>query len=70
MKYLVQKNKFEYCKVYILPHKETGKYSFVNITKGHICPCVFDTYEDALKDLEDRKEKGLIDNYWEIQDYN
>ena len=38
--------------VTILPHKDTGKYSYVNITKGHICPCQFDSAEDALKDLE------------------
>lgn len=38
--------------VTILPHKDTGKYSYVNMTKGHICPCQFDSVEDALKDLE------------------
>ena len=70
MKYLVQKSNNDFCKVYILPHKETGKYSFVNITKGHICPCKFDTYEDALKDLEERKEQGLVKGYWKIQNYD
>ena len=48
-------------------HKETGKYSFVNITKGHICPCMFDTYEEALQDLENRKKDNLIKGYWKIQ---
>ena len=67
MKYLVQKSNNDFCEVYILPHKETGKYSFVNITKGHICPCVFDTYEEALQDLEDRKKDNLIERYWKIQ---
>lgn len=38
--------------VTILPHKDTGKYSYVNMTKGHVCPCQFDSVEDALKDLE------------------
>ena len=37
--------------VRILPHKLTGKYSYVNLTKGHICPCLFDSIEDALADL-------------------
>ena len=28
--------------VLLLRHKGVGdKYSFVNLTKGHICPCVF-----------------------------
>lgn len=39
------------CEVYILPNKE-GRYQFVNITKGHICPCQFSTIEEAMKDLE------------------
>lgn len=67
MKYLVQKSNKDLCEVYILPHKETVKYSFVNITKGHICPCVFDTYEEALQDLENRKKDNLIKGYWKIQ---
>lgn len=67
MKYLVQKSNKDLCEVYILPHKETGKYSFVNITRGHICPCVFDTYEEALQDLENRKKDNLIKGYWKIQ---
>ena len=67
MKYLVQKSNKDLCEVYILPHKETGKYSFVNITKGHICPCAFDTYEEALQDLENRKKDNLIERYWKIQ---
>ena len=37
--------------VLILPHKETGKYSYINLTKGHICPCMFDSVEEALADL-------------------
>jgi hypothetical protein len=38
--------------VTILPHKESGKYSYINMTKGHICPCQFESIEAALKDLE------------------
>ena len=37
--------------VLILPHKITGKYQYVNLTKGHICPCMFDSIEDAIADL-------------------
>lgn len=38
--------------VLLLPHKDGSGYSFVNVTKGHICPCVFKTIEDAMKDLQ------------------
>lgn len=38
--------------VLILPHKETGQYSYINLTKGHICPCMFDSIEEAIADLD------------------
>ena len=47
----------------LLLHKGTDKYSFVNLTKGHICKCVFDSVDEAMKDIEDRKAKGLLIDY-------
>lgn len=38
-------------KVIILKHKIEGTYSFVNLTKGHICPCRFDSEDDAVAEL-------------------
>lgn len=38
--------------VAIMPHKESGLFSFVNMTKGHICPCKFESVEAALEDLK------------------
>ena len=49
--------------VLLLRHKGTDKYSFVNLTRGHICSCVFNSVDDALKDIEDRKQKGLLIDY-------
>lgn len=49
--------------VLLLRHKGTDKYSFVNLTKGHICKCVFDSVDEAMKDIEDRKAKGLLIDY-------
>ncbi len=49
--------------VFLLRHKNTDKWSFVNMTKGHICSCVFDSIESAIKDIEDRKKKGLLIDY-------
>ena len=37
--------------VLILKHKETGFFSFINLTKGHICPCQFNSLQEALNDL-------------------
>lgn len=49
--------------VLLLKHKNTNEYSFVNLTKGHICPCRFKSIDEAIKDLEERKKSGNIINY-------
>lgn len=33
------------------------------MSKGHICSCIFDSVESAIKDIEDRKKKGLLIDY-------
>ena len=38
----------------------TRRWCFVNLTKGHVCSCRFATYEDAIKDLEERKKSGEV----------
>lgn len=35
----------------ILKERVEGKYRICNLTKEHICPCRFDTYDDAVKDI-------------------
>ena len=50
--------------VLLLPHKDGSGYSFVNVTKGHICPCVFKTIEDVMKDLQHYVEIGKVKNYY------
>ena len=62
MKFVVYKET-EVLDVLLLKHKGTDTYSYVNLTKGHICPCVFNSIEEAIKDIEDRKSKGLLINY-------
>lgn len=54
--------------VSILRNKTDGTYSFVNLSKGHICPCRFRSEEEALQDLEKQKEKGNVISY-EITQY-
>ena len=62
IKFIVHKET-EDLDVLLLRHKGTDKYSFVNLTKGHICKCVFDSIDEAMKDIEDRKVKGLLIDY-------
>ena len=39
----------------IFRDKVTGKYKYINLTKKHICPCNFNTIEDAIYDMEKLK---------------
>lgn len=52
--------------VILMPSKDKSYYSFINLTKGHICPCKFRTVEDAEKDLERYKAKGKVLKYKKI----
>ena len=38
--------------VALLPHKDGSGYSYINLTKGHICPCKFNSINDALEDMK------------------
>lgn len=53
--------------VVIAKYKDTDKYSFVNLTKGHICKCVFNSIDEAISDLENYKAKGKIIDYEEVE---
>nr|DAR15945.1 MAG TPA: hypothetical protein [Caudoviricetes sp.] len=57
--YLVTRQK-DNVLVSVMRNKLDGTYSFVNLTKGHICPCRFDSIEDAIKDMEEKKDNGEI----------
>lgn len=49
--------------VVLVNYKNTNKYSYVNLTKGHICSCVFDSIEQAIADIEQRKKDNLLIDY-------
>ena len=40
--------------VTILSNKSDHTYSYVNLTKGHICPCRFASEEEALHDMDQK----------------
>ena len=52
-----------YILIVLFKHKDDGTYSWVNFTKGHICPCRFKTVEDAIADLENFKAAGKLVSY-------
>lgn len=49
--------------VLLMKHKISGEYSFINLTKQHICPCRFSSLEEAMKDLDSYVSKGKILKY-------
>lgn len=53
--------------VIIVRNKSDDTYSFINLTKQHICPCKFKTMEDAVADMERLKNEGKIINYIEVK---
>lgn len=60
---VVTKNDGTKCVCTIIQHKFTKKYSFVNITKGHICSCEFNTQEEAIEDLYNKYNNKEIAQY-------
>lgn len=50
--------------VLLMKHKLEDTWSFVNLAKGHIYPCKFNSIEEAIKDLENYIEKGKILKYF------
>lgn len=63
--YLVYKPNGDRYEVLLLPYKNTNLWSFINLTKQHICSCKFTSKADALRDMENRKACGLITDYIE-----
>lgn len=54
--------------VSIMKNKSDNTYSFVNLTKNHICPCRFDSVEDAVKDMDEKILNGEISGYYKLED--
>lgn len=53
--------------VAVMKNKVDNTYSFINLTKEHICPCKFESIDDALKDMDERVENGEINYYFELR---
>lgn len=63
--YLVQRKSGNVI-VSIMRNKSDNTYSFVNLTKNHICPCRFDSVEDALTDMYKKILNGEIISYFKV----
>ena len=68
MKIWVVKRQHDKVIVTIMKNKSDGTYSFINLTKEHICPCKFNSIDDALKDMDRLKDRGKIINYFELKE--
>lgn len=62
-KITTEKNDGSRAKVALVKDKCGGTWQFVNLSKGHICPCRFNTVADAVKDLDSYVKKGKIKRY-------
>ena len=63
LRFIVKKQDGEESVVVVFKNKSDGTYSFVNLTKEHICSCKFKTIEEAIYDMNNRLKKGLIESY-------
>lgn len=67
MKIWLVKRQHDKVIVTIMKNKSDWTYSFINLTKEHICPCKFNSIDDALKDMDRLKDCGKIINYFELK---
>lgn len=54
--------------VSIMRNKSDNTCSFVNLTKNHICPCRFNSIEDAVKDMDEKILNGEIVGYFKLEE--
>lgn len=68
MKRYIVMREMDNVEVIIIRNKSDDTYSFINLTKQHICPCRFKTMEDAIADMEKLKNEGKINNFIEVKE--
>ena len=66
-RYIVKRPK-DTVEVLILPNKDGSGYQYVNLTKGHICPCKFKTELEALRDMDKKVSEDKVLYYEEIEE--
>lgn len=53
--------------VTIMKNKSDNTYSYVNLTKEHICPCRFSSVAEALEDMDAKVKTGEILSYFPVE---
>lgn len=66
MKKYVVERKEDVVVVTILKNKSDNTFSFVNLTKKHICPCRFKSIEEAVEDMNRQMKEGKITRFIEL----
>lgn len=52
--------------IMIFKEKHEDTFRIINLTRGYICPCRFNTYEDAVNDIYKYQSEGkneILDIY-------
>lgn len=65
-RYIVIREK-DNVEVIIVRNKCDNTFSFINLTKQHICPCHFNSIEEAVNDMIKLKTEGRIKDFIELQ---
>ena len=66
MKIWLVKRQHDKVIVTIMKNKSDGTYSFINLTKEHICPCRFSSVEEELLDMDKKIKEGTVLKYEKI----
>lgn len=56
--------------VTIMKNKIDNTYSFINLTKEHICPCRFNSIEEAINGMNEKIKQGEVISYNKITPNN
>lgn len=65
IKYLVVRPN-DIIEVLLLKNRDEDTWSFVNITNGHVCPCKFESIDNALEDMDRYVREGKIIRYQRV----
>ena len=68
MKRFLVKRPKDTVEVLILPNKDGSGYQYINLTKGHICPCKFENEFNAIWDMQKKIDDGSVVEYQRLGD--
>ena len=60
MKRFLVKRPEDSVEVLLLSNKDGSGYQYINLSKGHICPCKFGSEQEAITDLKKEVVRGNV----------